>query len=390
MEYDTIVIGAGPSGSMAARTLAEKGRAVLLLEQGSFPGRKKACGGILSYQDFFDFNIDQSLIETRMEREISVYPWMKKSIFYPVVSVKRTIFDEYLAFEARKAGATLNMSCKVVDVRIKGSGNVEVDARINGSLESFKAKVAIFSDGVNTIAPRTVGLGFRRNKNIAFGIVYELECFNNMKEYYIFFNPKGLTRCGYSWVFPTRDTLNVGMYMPYREFIKHPDRSTILENYCDTSDSEFACLIKNKKIIRKSGAFIPTRTTAKLCCDSAIVIGDAAGFVSSLSGAGIHHALYSGWLAGCVTEKAMLENDFSRKTLCEYENVVKRSVFYNSLRIESLLYKFSNTTKKVFPFVYPKMFHAQKQLREYSFLNNLKVLVYPLLGKPEIGSEING
>ena len=44
--YDVIVIGAGPSGSTAAKTLAEKGYKVLLTEKFKMP-RYKSCSGQL-------------------------------------------------------------------------------------------------------------------------------------------------------------------------------------------------------------------------------------------------------------------------------------------------------------------------------------------------------
>ena len=42
--YDVIVVGAGPAGSTAAKTLAEKGRKVLLAERAKMP-RYKSCSG---------------------------------------------------------------------------------------------------------------------------------------------------------------------------------------------------------------------------------------------------------------------------------------------------------------------------------------------------------
>ena len=44
MNYDVIVVGAGPAGSTAAKNLAEKGIKVLLLDKAKFP-RDKPCGG---------------------------------------------------------------------------------------------------------------------------------------------------------------------------------------------------------------------------------------------------------------------------------------------------------------------------------------------------------
>jgi len=39
MKYDVAVIGAGPAGAYCAKTLAEKGMKVLLIDKESFPER---------------------------------------------------------------------------------------------------------------------------------------------------------------------------------------------------------------------------------------------------------------------------------------------------------------------------------------------------------------
>jgi flavin-dependent dehydrogenase len=47
MNYDAIVIGAGPAGSSAALALARQGRAVAIIEKNEFP-RRKVCGEFMS------------------------------------------------------------------------------------------------------------------------------------------------------------------------------------------------------------------------------------------------------------------------------------------------------------------------------------------------------
>ncbi len=65
-EYDVVVIGAGPGGSVAARELAKFGRSVLLLEKREKIGYPVRCGeASTNLSDLESYGpIDEDCIET--------------------------------------------------------------------------------------------------------------------------------------------------------------------------------------------------------------------------------------------------------------------------------------------------------------------------------------
>jgi flavin-dependent dehydrogenase len=335
----------------------------------------------LLQEDFNEFGISETVLEKKMEREISVYPWRRRTIRYPLASVNREIFDEHLAMSAQHAGVDLMMSCRALDVKWRRSGDVEVITDSDGAMRTFGTKLVIFADGVNTLACRTMGIGFRRrSQNMAFGLVYEFEApDNHLTDYFIFFNPKGLTRCGYSWVIPKKNTLNVGVYLFDKEYRTHLRKKGIMEDSGNREDSEFWQLIRGKKVLSKQGAYLPLKVPAHLCSDSALTVGDAAGLVSPLTGAGIHLALYSGRLAGLVADRALAKEDYSQNELHEYAKTLREYAPCRNMEKESLIFKFCRITAPLDPNMYSKLFHLYKIRRDFSLLDNLKVASFPFL-----------
>src|SRR5574341_2428777 len=117
MLYDTIVVGAGPAGSSAARRLAQAGLDVLLLERARLP-RYKPCGGGLTDKAIrlLDFDIGP-VLETETRRALLMYdgasPVERTLDGASVRMVMRDRFDAFLAQKAVEAGAVLRDGVKV-------------------------------------------------------------------------------------------------------------------------------------------------------------------------------------------------------------------------------------------------------------------------------------
>ena len=160
--YQAIVIGAGPAGSSAALIMARAGLDVALVERGTFPGEKNMFGGVLHrlpaleeiFPDFWDraalgrhivkksvtFMTGDSSFSTTIEAgNFDTTPYNGYSIFRPR-------FDNWLAQEAVKAGATLITSATVDDLIYKDGKLAGVS--IVGRHGELLAPVVIAADGV--------------------------------------------------------------------------------------------------------------------------------------------------------------------------------------------------------------------------------------------------
>lgn len=111
-DWDCVVIGAGPAGSLTARELARLGRRVLLVEKATFP-RWKVCGaclgaagvGVLERVGLGD--LLATLGATRVRR--TELRWRSRTIDTPMrgmVAVSRGALDGALAVSAVDAGAS--------------------------------------------------------------------------------------------------------------------------------------------------------------------------------------------------------------------------------------------------------------------------------------------
>ena len=119
----------------------------------------------------------------------------------------------------------------------------------------------------------------------------------------------------YVWVFPKSKTVaNVGLGI--RTDLSRP-AIQVLDEFI-ANDPRF----KNGKKERKTGGICPsTGTLDKIVDDGLMLVGDSAGMVIPLSGAGIHTAIVAGKIAGKVAAEAVKDGDVSAERLQEYHRL---------------------------------------------------------------------
>ncbi len=111
-DWDAVVVGAGPAGSVAARELARRGARVLLLDKARFP-RTKVCGSCLNAAALAALDAiglghiprECGAVPLRSVRLAAGHRWAELPL-PGGVALSREVFDAALVEEAVAAGAT--------------------------------------------------------------------------------------------------------------------------------------------------------------------------------------------------------------------------------------------------------------------------------------------
>jgi len=171
LEYDVVVVGAGPAGSICALELARAGKRVALLERGAYPGAKNMYGGVI-YARLLESILpnwwDRAPIERFVTRRSTMVinggralsvdfrsdKWGEAP--YNGVTAYRSEWDRWLASEAVLAGAELFTATTATGLLREGVRVVGVSTdRPNGEIA---ASMVVACDGANSFLAREAGL----------------------------------------------------------------------------------------------------------------------------------------------------------------------------------------------------------------------------------------
>ena len=341
--YDVVVIGAGPGGSMASYHASINGAKTLLIEKSQEIGEPVRCAEAVPRLEDFGIKADPSFVRNHIKGGYLIAPNGRKITVKGGKTdgyiVERKIFDKYLAVRSARVGTKVAVKSRVVGLEHNGDG---YDVIVNhlGEEYTVKAKIVIAADGVESSVAEMAGLKCKKlPTEICSCAEYEMTNVklldNEMMEFYFGdISPKG-----YAWIFPKGNTANVGLGVIDKkkkaidylnEFIEHP----ILEGRLkDATPVEFKC-----------GGAPVGGPIEKTVSDNLMVVGDAAGQISPLSGGGIYLSMSCGSIAGEVASKCIKNNDYTEESLIEYENKWKEK-YYNilmaELKYKSILQKLS-------------------------------------------------
>ncbi len=377
-EFDVIVVGAGPAGSMAARFAAEQGVSVLMLEKDRDVGYPVRCGEAVNKKGIEEFiepnekwiaaKINKFSLNSPDETEVMIEFQEMGYI------LERRIFDYALAKTASDAGANILTRAYVNGLLFENDKVVGVKYEFNGEQKEAQSKIVIAADGVESRIGRWAGLETHCDFR-------DMECCVQISASNVNVNPdtcyfyfgKDFAPNGYFWIFPKGDKVaNIGLGVSGL-IGKKKSASNFLNSFMEKR-------YPNASVLTKIAGGVPCSPTLKKISSSGIMlVGDAAHQVNPLSGGGITSGMIGGSIAGRIAGEAIKMNKLDHILIYDkawYERVGKKHEVYN--RIKNGIYNFTDEKFNNIAHAFNKVSYQKRTLGKLfttALINNPSLLI---------------
>jgi len=328
---DALVVGAGLTGLIAAKTIAEKGFSVIIYEEHKSVGVPNHCAGLISAEGFSRLNIElnSSVIQNRV---------MGGRIYSPngtcieikdkkirAYAIDREKLDLSLMNKAVDAGAKLVTGSKVTSLILKGRSVTG----INGTNFNSTGLITIDAEGASRRLLKSSGWYTKESRPlIGVNVEADVKVEDGIVEIWL---GEKLAKGFFSWVIPLeKGKARIGLATQGNDAIER------LVSFIKIrfGSPKFSNL--------RAGLVLTDGPLDRTSYPGLLLVGDAAGHVKPTTGGGVVLGGMCAMEAGLTALEAIKTGDNSGKFLKRYDNNWKKR-FRGEFNSMLLLRRFINS-----------------------------------------------
>jgi len=309
MDFDFIIVGAGPVGSYLANSLLEENFSVALFERKKEVGEGVICSGIIGKDAYEKFALPGKAIIREISSLKLFSPslieldYCKEKPFAYVVD--RKIFDKELFARVVNGKSESFLGCNVFDIA-RTKGGIEVTYSKGNEKFRRSARCIVIASGTSFSLHKNIGISVP--EKMLWGNRVEVSGGNKEKsiEVYILNKPN---LSSFGWIVPLNGYTRIGV-------LSNDSSREPLKNLIYKSNGRF-----NIDLDFAEKAPIACGNSKEIVGDRVIAVGEAAGQVKTTTGGGIYYGLVGASIAREVLVKGAKTDVFSADFLSTYQNI---------------------------------------------------------------------